>query len=327
MRCLLFRRMNIEGVNYYQLYKIDENFTPDESFGDYDNRMDKELFYIEDNNVTSDSLYTLFYDNEEGYFDAMSLSDAEMYVKIVNEFKNKYHDINGTLSIKELKDTDSLVDIITQRIMFEEEGIRDLVERIYTNELILGSNLPDELKKIQKRNILLHGASGTGKNTIVDILKENLDFPCADVKVEVKSPETFLENINYVILKIISELLESSERIAKSSGMTPNTADISNGIVFIRDNFKELLEVYNNNPDVFSVLDQITKQEVIEYKGVKIDFSKLTFVILYNELYPMDDYDLTGLGALFNCQYHVPIKSLTNKQKYDLLLSPNGRIV
>ena len=315
MRCLLFRRMNINGVNYYQLYKIDEDFHSTDEFGDYDTRGDKEFFYIENDDVTSEYLYTLFYDNE-GVFEPLTLENGKLFVDIYNEFKNKYQDVSNPLNIKEIKNIDEMVDIVSQKVLFEKKAIRELIERLYTNQLIVGSNLPDELKRVQKRNILLHGPSGTGKKTIMNLLKENLDFPCTSVKVDIKSRETAINDLNYAIGEIFAGLMDTSA----------NTGEISNGIVFIEDNFKDILEKFDGDSSALSLLDQITKQGVLDYKDVKIDFGKLTFVILYDEEYSMDDIELLGLGSLLNCQYHVPVKSLTNSQKYNLLLSSNGRI-
>ena len=48
MRCLLFRKARIADVDYYQLYKVDEDFKNEDGIPESVDRDKSDYFYIED---------------------------------------------------------------------------------------------------------------------------------------------------------------------------------------------------------------------------------------------------------------------------------------
>ena len=91
MHALLFRKLEMDGVNYYQLYGENSDFTPDDSFSDYDNRSTKDFFYLDlDSNIEipDASLLNLYYDDNN---ELKCLEDATLFEKVFDKFKEKYN--------------------------------------------------------------------------------------------------------------------------------------------------------------------------------------------------------------------------------------------
>ena len=104
-----------------------------------------------------------------------------------------------------------------------------------------------------------------------------------------------------------------------------NDEEASRGIVFIRDNFPELLEIFDEK--AYSVPTFFTSQKIIDYDGHKIDFRTLTFVILYDERIDMvDDIDVRDIQKMMDCECGISTVRLSDSQKYMVLLSENGRL-
>ena len=304
MRCLLFRKMRIADVDYYQLYKVEEDFKNEENIPESENRDKNDYFYVEDEDRTitwENDKYRIFYDVDG---EITLYDNPQNYVYIINQFNEKY---NSKIMVREVVSKDSLIKEIENNIFYEEKGIEDLVNQIYLNQTILTSSLSDNLKRKMKNNILLHSIKGTGKSTIIDIIKENIGIPCADIILS-SDMDINLENI-------AEELLEKAG----------NCEEASNGIVFVRDNFKNLLEIFNGKADAYDVVDYLTNHKIIDYGGNKIDFSKLTFVILYNqEDVSMSKEELVELLSLLNCTYDVELRVLTDEEKLNVLLKQGG---
>ena len=303
MKALLFRRMEIDGKNYYQLYKLDEDFKNDSTFADFNNRNSKEFFYLtedEANSINEISIYNIYSEKDNKLEEITSPS---LFIKVFVEFKNKYH-----ISIREIKSIEEIVNEVKKEIMFQDDTVYELVNQIYLNQQIMTSNLPRELKIKLKNNILFHGLYGSGKKTIVRILEKNLDIPYADVSMSSSIKDTFES--------IIEQLLERSN----------NSEEASNGIVFIHDNYAELSKVLEKDP--FSIVNFMTSQGVISYGENKIDFQKLTFVVLFDEYYNLldDDIDISDIRTMTNCLYDVSTKILSDKEKFIILKSDKGRI-
>ena len=158
MKCYLFRRMEIDGKNYYQFFNYDENFIVTNEYADAASRNTKEFFYIEDNgdfNLNEDNLYMLF-EEKNNHLDI--LTDIDIFIDVLEKFQEKYHDFE--LNVMRLKPIEEVLKIINKRILFQDENILDLLKRIYMNQAILKSNLPLDIKIKQKSNILFHGPIG-----------------------------------------------------------------------------------------------------------------------------------------------------------------------
>lgn len=306
MRCLLFRKARIADVDYYQLYKVDEDFKNEDSIPESVDRDKSDYFYIEDDErkiTWENDKFKIWYD-VNGEFTLYD--NPHNFVYIINQFNEKYH---SKIMVREVVTKESLIREIKNNILYEDEAIEDFVNQLYLNQTFLTSGLSDNIKRRMKNNILLHGIKGTGKNTIVDIVKENIGIPCVDI--------TLSTNDDINIQNIAEELLLKAG----------NTEEASNGIVFIRDNFEELIKFFKDEKDIYEIIEYLTSRKIIDFNGNKIDFSKLTFVILYNqEEADMSRDELLDLSTLVNCSYEVGLRTLTDEEKYNVLLKQGGQL-
>lgn len=303
MRAILFRRLEVDGVSYYQLYGENTDFKPDDTFADFDNRKMKDYFYLDadsDIEVADPSLLNLYYD-VNGEFSA--LNDPKLFEKVFNEFKDKFN-----IVIREIKPVEEIVDNVDKQILFQREAIGDLVGQIYLNQSIMASDLPVDLKLKLKNNILFHGPFGSGKKSIIECLEKEIDIPYADV--------TISSNLKDTLEDIIKQLLSRSG----------NSTEASYGIVYIRDNFLNLTEVLGDN--VYNAPSFFTNRGPIEYQGNVIDFRTLTFVILFDERVdiPLERTDIDSIMTMADCTFKLSTRMLTNDEKYQVLFSKNGRL-
>lgn len=303
MEALLFRKVVVDGVNYFQLFKDDSEFEPDSFFADYEHRDEKDFFYIDidsDIDIPNAALLNIYTIDDDGL---KIVDDYKTYNRVFQALKDKYHFV-----VREIKPVDKIVNSIKEKILFQDKCVKALVDQIYLNQSIVSSDLPIELKLSQKNNILFHGRKGSGKKTIIECLKKELDIPYVDVTIGIEVKDT--------LEAIITKLLDRSE----------NENDASHGIVFIRDNYNELSEAIDG--DVYSVIDYITSRGVIDYHGKLIDFRTLTFVVLcdddQNEIYSKED--LEEIQNLTNCMTRIATRELTINEKLMVLFSKNGRL-
>ena len=298
MHAILFRKLVIDGKNYYQLYNEIDDFNPDDNFATFTDRTTKDYFYIDgdsDISIPDPSLLNVYYDDDKlGFTDVV---DENTYLKVFNEFKEKFN-----IAIREIKPLEEVVDSISKKILFQEGAIASLVHRIYLNQSFIMSDLPIELKKSQKSNILFHGISGSGKKTIVQNLENELNMPYADISLSSDVKDT-LENI-------INQLLDRSS--------SPEEA--SCGVVFIHDNFEDLSNAMGDN--AFNIVNFLTSQGVIDYGGKLIDFRTITFVILFDD--DKNTYSYSEAQSMIDCTYEIETKELTNGEKFQILFSENG---
>jgi ATP-dependent Clp protease ATP-binding subunit ClpX len=301
MRALLFRRIEFEGVNYYQLFDYDSEFIPDDGYGDYLDRDVFDCFYIDsesDIEVPDESLMNIYCD-DNGKLKVVD--DPDLYDKVSREFNKRYHYFLG-----ERKTADDIITNISKTIMFQKPTVIGLVHQICNNQDIVNSDLPQELKRKQKNNILFHGKVGSGKKTIINELEKQLDIPYADIYINPDVKDT--------LEKIIQQLIEK----------TDNDEEASHGIVFIRDNYDDLVEVVGE--DTFDYLNFLTSQGIIEYEDRTIDFRTVTFVILKDETEFTTPEEIQAFTRIANCACRIGTKDLSNTDKYLILYSPNGRL-
>ena len=304
MRVVMFRKLEVDGVNYYQLFNQIDDFNPKEhedEVTDFYHRGEKTYFYIDadsDIEIPDPSLLNIYYDSNEGFTD---LLDSELFLKVFNQFVEEYH-----ILIKEIKPIDEVVKNVSKQIMFQEDVIAQIVRRIYMNQSFVISDLPIELKECQKSNILFHGNSGSGKKSIIKGIQKELNIPYADITIN--------GNIRATLEDIIKQLLERSN----------DPEEASCGIVYIRDNFEELATTLGNETSVYEVLKCLTSQDVITYDGKKIDFRTITFVILYDDDKHYESF--VDMEYQANCHCELTTRELTDKEKYQVLFSENGCI-
>ncbi len=338
----LFRKLKIENKNYYQLYKIEKDFTPTDEFTTFDKRNDKDYFYVKGNEIAinDDYLYFIFED-KNGTF--TNIEDIHLLSEIYDKFKEKYSDLKNTeLKIVELKPIDELVNIVESKIKFQKYNVKELVRQIYRNQQILGSNLNVESKKIQKNNILFFGPRGNGKKTITRILENNLDIPSIsiDVPLNFNGDGISLPTINDFKIEIAKRLMVTCD----------NDKEINNSVVFIHEDIKEkekILKTFANINDLsittfktsylesdlsnniteayINFIGQVTDSEPFKYRGNIFDFRTITFVVVLDRNYFGDDvYEILSVLNKANCDYLVPINELTDENKIELLLGKDG---
>ena len=302
MHALLFRKVEMNGVNYYQLYSENKDFIPDSSFADYNNRSTKDFFYLDadsDIEIPEPELLNLYYDDNN---ELKCLNDASLFEEVFNKFKEKYN-----IVIHEIKPIKEVVKNVSKKIMFQDNAVADLVRQIYINQSIMASDLPIELKVKLKNNILFHGPFGSGKKSIVECLEKELGFPYADV--------TVTSTLKDALEDIIKQLLSRSK----------NGLDANYGVVYIRDNYINLMKTLEDN--VYTATSFFTEKGPIEYNGNIVDFRTLTFVVLFDERPDFDlGVDIDSVMEMADCNYRVATKPLTDKEKYQILFSPQGRL-
>lgn len=303
MRAFLFRKLEIDGINYYQLYDEKEDFenSPEfSSFSDYDHRLENDYFYVDSNTELEDPIsLNIYTDGDDGL---KAVNDAKEFDRIFDVFKEKFN-----IDIHEYKSVDEIVNEVDKTVLFQKPTVRELVNQIYLNQTIMASDLPVELKLKQKNNILFHGVFGSGKKSIIEILEKNLNIPYADI--------TITGELKNDLAHIMDQLIEHSK----------NDAEASTGIVFIRDNFLELIDMFEDK--AYSIPSFFTSQEVIIYGKHKIDFRTLTFVVLFDEKKNLYDHDdIKEIKNMTDCECDVETEHLFDMSKYKILLSENGRL-
>ena len=306
MRAILFRKLVIDGINYYQLYDDKEDFEKTDEyalFADYNHRHEKDYFYIDMDNddieIKEESLLNIYTDCGNNF---EPITDAEKFMEIFDIFKNKFN-----IAISEIKTIDEIVSEVNKKVLFQQDVVKNLVDQIYLNQSIMASDLPVELKLKLKNNILFYGPFGSGKKSIIEILENNLDIPYADINITGELKENLKD--------IIEQLLSKSK----------NDIQASNGIVFIRDNFINLTQMFDDR--VYTVPSFFTSQEVITYGKHKIDFRTLTFIILYDERIELSEQDdIDDIQNMADCTCRISTQLLSDRQKYLVLLSENGRL-
>ena len=302
MRALLFRKICIDGVYYYQLFGTDDDFKQDPIYGEYHERQYCDFFYINrDSNIKipNEEIYSIYCD-DENEVDLKEVTDLILREKIENKF-NEYFHYRG----KEKK-IDEIFDKASERVLFQDKAIDCLIKQIYTNQEIVNSDLPVELKTCQKNNVLFYGRVGTGKKTIIGEIEKELDIPYVDISLGPDLKES--------LEAIIEGLLDKAK----------DGDDASRGIVFIRDNFNELFDVLGEKFDGF--IDTITSPGLIKYKGEVIDFRTVTYIVLYDMYDKSDMNEVSTFENIANCTCRINTRNLSNSDKLAILLSPYGRL-
>lgn len=302
MTAVLFRSVEVEGVKYYQAFSEVDDFKEDPDIADFDHRDEKDLFYIDaDSDIETPNLtYNNIYCCENGKLE--EIKDVELHNKVILAFADKYH-----LIIRRLKSPDEVLEKVKKKILFQDNCIKALIGQIYQNQAIVVSDMPTELKMVQKNNILFHGRKGSGKKTIIEGIEDGLVIPYVDI--------TLSSDVENTLDKIISTLLEQAN----------NNEDLaSTGVIFIRDNYRELHDKMGQN--VYAILEYLTSLGEINYHGQIIDFRTITFVILLDDYQQTTREDVENFQNTVNCTVNISTKKLTNNQKNDILWSENGRL-
>lgn len=295
MRALLFRRIVVDGINYYQLFKDDLYFRQTETFGDYYNRDSYDYFYIDkdsDITVPDESYLNIYYDDGNRL---KSVDDFELYDKVSRALNDKFHYFSGEKKVPE-----DIIKNVKKEVLFQDECVKELVEQLYLNQTIVCSNLPIELKMSQKNNILFHGRVGSGKNKIINEIEKNIDIPYSDIVIDQDNKDT--------LEAIIKGLFDKAKR----------EEDASHGIVFIHDTYI--------GSKIYEAIKFLNSQGLIDYNGKLIDFRTITFVILLDEYDNTNIEDIQKFQDMINCTCRISTRDLSLQDKYVFLFSKKGRL-
>lgn len=118
MRALLFRKMEIDGVNYYQNFNYVEDLELDDKYADFDHRNEKDFFYLDiDNNqnIESYDIGNIYYDNND---ELEVLQDKELLVKVLSIFQQEFQDFS--LNVVNIKTIDELQNIINEKVLYQK---------------------------------------------------------------------------------------------------------------------------------------------------------------------------------------------------------------
>ncbi len=345
MNYFLFRKLEYNNKKFYQFYEVAKDFKPNDDFTTFDNRDDKDFFYVREDRISINDKY-LYYIFEDANGTFKTITDVHVLSEVYDKFKEKYEDLkDAEISIIELKPVDEIVERINEKVKYQKDCVSELVRQIYRNQKIMGSDLPVESKRLLRNNVLLYGPRGHGKKEITTLLGDELNLPYAYVEVPLSLREggaeyPTREDINFEIAR---QMLERSH----------NDADINNGIVFISEDYEEKIKAlraivnnteFNSFPkidyiigglsDKFSdsfveFVSYIVDSKPFKYRGHMFDFGTMTFIVSYDKRFPKknDNFDITDVLSKSNCDYIVPIKELTDDEKVNIITSPNGLLM
>lgn len=326
MKAALFRKLTIEGKNYYQIYDVVKDFEVTDEFADFTNRKDKDYTYLplKDNmfSIYTNCKYLIFTGDNGTNFEQVPSSE---YKKLFEAFNNVFHDLDD-VELAELDEMEEQYDLITDDVYFQDDAVIDVLQTINRNWDIMESDVSINVKRSGKENLIIYGLPGNGKNTLVDSLKKNLDAPYADLCL---SPDNEV-NIN----RVVTELLNTAKN---------DVSLLSHGIVYIRDNFDELActsDEFVDNPylPLMNLLDSEIKISSKDGE-FNMDLRDLTYVILINipsysemEEYLLDTEDMPNMHfVMFNELTPSEQKIILQKNKnsiinqYRQILSVHGR--
>ena len=305
MRCLLFRRIPYAGKNYYQLYKLEENFNPEDTsiFG---KGGDSDYLYVEiskDSIFDEKEMYAIF---EENNGNLSLVEDKKLNYRLLEEASKIYHDLKSQIKKKDNERILNIIKAVNEEIVSQVGPVKKLLSRLFYNQNLMNDPLPVESKVAQKSNIFFYGLLGSGKKSIVRIIENNLDIPYADVTVS--------DNVRDTVESIIKQLLSRSN----------DSNEVSHGVVFVQDNYRCL---DNDDKERFEVVKALTGIGQVKYGDKVIDFRTITFVFLYDVMPNTYDYDTVMSDcASLKCDSMISTNILTEREKIALLLGKKGRI-
>ncbi len=305
MRCLLFRRIPYAGKNYYQLYKLEENFNPEDTsiFG---KGGDSDYLYVEiskDSIFDEKEMYAIF---EENSGNLSLVEDQKLYRHLLEEASKIYHDLKSQIKKKDNEKILSIIKAVNGEISSQVGPVKKLLDRLFYNQDIMNDPLPLDSKIVQKSNIFFYGLLGSGKKTIARIIENNLDIPYADVTVS----DNISETVENIIKQLLSRSIDSNEA--------------SRGVVFVQDNYRCL---DNDDKERFEVVKALTGIGQVRYGDKVIDFRTITFVFLYDVMPNTYDYDTVMRDcANLKCDCMISTNLLNEREKIALLLGKKGRI-
>ncbi len=169
-------------------------------------------------------------------------------------------------------DIDKMYKEIKKTIISQDEQIKEILSTLYKNNIIVNSNMDNDLINKLKENILVYGSSGSGKTEIIKIISKLFRVPM------VIEDATTLSETGYVGRKV-SDMLEDLYINANK-----NIEYAERGILVI-DEFDKLAERDNNQSHVSRSGVQRSLLKLLDghtfyFDNIKFDTSKLTIMFL-----------------------------------------------
>ncbi len=184
----LFKRLTIDGKEYYKCMFVVPEFTPNERFDSLQNRIDskKNDFYI----TASEENLT-----KRGVKPNVIFCEANNELCIVNDkeeltyIKSKFDALDKSSEPAKVSTSRSelvkrYADKIYEDTKCHKEAIKELVQTIVLNNDINDSHITSRDKYISHENIVLFGPLGCGKTLILDSLSKNLQIPVVNIDLD-----------------------------------------------------------------------------------------------------------------------------------------------
>lgn len=211
----LFRKLIIEGNIYLQVVgkikgkEIDDKMVEiiEGPYKNYkitsiDNINTSDLVYkdITKEEYEEDNFYqTAFFTIEDKSL--VYVDDPFQNGKIAATFYEKFHDFDLIPEYNLEESLQETSESLKTALRGQDDVIDRILLKIYNNQMFLQSDLNKTHILNNKSNILLIGPYGTGKTTIKESLKENLDIPVIEYKLT--------GNLTNDIVEIIKKLLRN----------------------------------------------------------------------------------------------------------------------
>ena len=193
----LFRKLIIEGNIYLQVVgkikgkEIDDKMVEiiEGPYKNYkitsiDNINTSDLVYkdITKEEYDEDNFYqTAFFTIEDNSL--VYINDPFQNGKIAATFYEKFHDFDLIPEYNLEESLQETSESLKTALRGQNDVIDQILLKIYNNQMFLQSDLNKTHILNNKSNILLMGPYGTGKTTIKESLKENLDIPTIEYKL------------------------------------------------------------------------------------------------------------------------------------------------
>lgn len=267
---LLFKKEELKGKKYFILEEISLC-------------IEKDDIYVLMGNHKGEILSRVSNDNEDiiqgdvmSYEELMQYYDTDDFDVIMSELSSNVGSVfafNENNELEICSESLYVYDKVTDKIIGQDDQIKNVISVIYGNQVLNSSLLSAEQKKVNKRNMVIMGKTGTGKTSIIKEIKENIDLPVCVTKLNG-------EDSSDIILDIIINLLKESNNdlvlAQKGVVVVENLSDEEKYIV-VGDmvlpagklNFNYLL-------DASEVIIKVNEEEAV------FDFSNVSFIFLVN---------------------------------------------
>ena len=287
---LIFRSLCINGTYYFQaLEKVKGTFTSDDKFISTTSSKfkDKNIPFIskqepfgyieitEDEFINFPDNNSLFLKLEED--NLVSIDDFTEQANVMLEFKKVFNDFSLVPDFS----IDDRINVVRKnlknKLLGQDLAINKILNKIYNNQMFIETDFDTNEIRNHKSNILIVGPYGSGKSTIKNVLKKDLE-PIPVIEYSLTG------DYSIDISNLINKLLFKSEG---------NKYLAERGIViFDGINFESVNEEGNTLDSLKDILEsQIvygTKQEENETKLINFDFSLVTFICIVDMEYDCD---------------------------------------